>query len=260
MKLLPTAVGFEPKKVALLAAILIIGAVAYWFQNRSSAPAETVSATATAPASVTPVKPVPAETVAPAPVPAVSKDADPPVPGMQRRYPNGAGFNDANGSQDFHPTLKVKEDADLSRVDPRIQLDMLEKVRAVPMEGGSSSLFEFGKPPEPPAPPVAPIHPSAPAPVPPPAAATAAKQIKTEPPPPPIPYKYYGYAGKSADGQLQEGFFLEGDLNNGNIEPVREGETLKNRYKVIRIGIKSATVEDTVAHKQQDLELIQEQQ
>ena len=163
--------------------------------------------------------------------------------------------------EDFHPTLKVKDDLDISKIDPRIKQDLLAKVRAVPMEGGSRSLFEFSKPPEPPAPKVDPITPG-PVPVPPPAAVTPPKGPTgppTPPPPPPIPFKYYGYAGKATDGQLQ-GFFREGDTNTGDLFMGKENETIKNRYKIIRIGIKSAVVEDTTNHNQQTLGLLEESQ
>ena len=254
MKLMPTGLGAEPKKLALLGAILAIGGVVYWLQNRSSGTDQTVSATATPPAVIARVQPPPQPAVASQ----ADRSSEPPIPGMQRRRPGSALNNSTDEMQDFHPTLKVKDDMDLSKVDPRIKLDLLAKVRAVPMEGGSSSLFEFGKPPEPPPPPVAAINPGPvplPKPTPPPAADTKSEPPKP-PPAPPIPFKYYGYADKSSDGQLQEGFFIEGD----DIFPVKEGDVLKNRYKVVRIGIRSATVEDTVTHDQKTLQLLEEQQ
>ncbi len=156
--------------------------------------------------------------------------------------------------------MKVKDDLDVSKIDPRIRLDLLAKVRAVPMEGGSSSLFEFSKAPEPPTPQVDPIKPAA-VPVPPPAPAPppGPKLPAAPPPPPPIPFKFYGYAGKAADGQLQ-GFFREGDAANEEISTAREGDMIKNRYKVVRIGIKSAVVEDTTNHNEQTLRLPEEAQ
>ena len=167
----------------------------------------------------------------------------------------------SGGNDTFVPSLKVKDDLDVSKVDPRIRQELLAKVRAVPMEGGSRSLFEFSKPPEPPAPKVDPIKPQ-PVPVPP-SAASAPKVVPKEPPgpppPPPIPFKYYGYGGKPTDGQLL-GFFREGDASTGDIFPAREGETIKGHYKIIRIGIKSATVEDTTNHNQQTLALPEEAQ
>jgi hypothetical protein len=62
------------------------------------------------------------------------------------------------------------------------------------------------------------------------------------PPPkaPPIPLKFYGFVNPSkADNK--RAFFLDGD----DIVIAGEGDTIKKRYKVIRIGINSAVVEDT---------------
>ena len=247
MKALPKGLGAEPKKLALLGGILTVGVIVLWIENRSDNPTQTVVAS-TNPSQVL---------VAPkqtriAPTPSV---VPPP-----RRSSVGSSSN-SRTMEDFRPSLKVKDDLDISKVDPRIQQDLLAKVRAVPLEGGSRSLFEFSKAPEPPAPKVDPIKPGPVAvPVPPPAptAPKAAKET-VPPPPPPIPFKYYGYAGKATDGQLQ-GFFREGDASTGDIFPAKEGDTIKNRYKIVRIGIKSAVVEDTTNHNQQTLALLEETQ
>jgi hypothetical protein len=261
MKALPKSVGAEPKKLALLGAILLVGAVVYWLENRSDAPVQTVAASTALPQAVGPIQAVPGPASESRPS---TRTADPVVPLPQRHAAGsggpGSGFPGGRTMEDFHPSLKVKDDLDVSKIDPRIRQDLLAKVRAVPMEGGSRSLFEFSKAPEPPAPKVDPIKPAA-VPVPPPA--VAAKQAPKEPPgpppPPPIPFKYYGYAGKATDGQLR-GFFREGDANTGDIFMAQENEMLKNRYKVIRIGIKSAVVEDTTNQHEQTLTLLEEAQ
>ena len=248
MKLVPSGVGAEPKKLAILGAIIVIGGAVYWFQNRSDSP--TVSA------SVTPQTVPAVQTPAQTPIPTAPLPATPPA--QQRRTP---GVGTSLGSEDFHPTLKVKDDVNLNQVDPKIRLDLLAKLRAAPLEGGTSSLFEFSKPPEPPAPKVE-IKP-APVPVPPPPPATKeiTKGGSLKPPPPaPIPFKYFGYAGKAADGQLQEGLFFEGDPNTGALYLKREGDVIKDHYKIIRIGIRSAVVEDTTNHNQQTLQLLEEKQ
>jgi len=249
MKIAPTGVGAEPKKLALLAVLVVAGVGIYWSQNRSGGPERTVSASVTPPQALPAIKPLPEKDSA--------RTAD---PAPQRRSPGVVG-DGRSGMEDFRPSMKVKDDLDVSKIDPRIRLDLLAKVRAAPMEGGSSSLFEFSKAPEPPTPKVDPIKPGPAVPVPPPAppASQDPKPPPPPPPPPPIPFKYYGYAGKASDGQLQ-GFFREGDASTGDIFPAREGETLKNRYKIIRIGIKSATVEDTTNHNQQTLGLLEEAQ
>lgn len=257
MKLAPTGLGAEPKKLALLAAVLVGGGLVYWNLNRSDAP-PAVSANVSA--NVSPAPPPAAMAAKPLPKNDDSKP-DPALAAIQRRGPVGVG-NGNSGGDNWIPTMKPKDDMDVTKIDPRIRLDLLAKVRAVPLEGGASSLFEFSKPPEPPAPKVDPIKPVA-VPVPPPAVkpatATSATKATTPPPPPPIPFKFYGYDGKAADGQLR-GYFVEGDPITGNLYLKREGDVIKDRYKIVRIGIKSAIVEDTVSHNQQTLQLLEEQQ
>ena len=152
--------------------------------------------------------------------------------------------------------MKLKEDMDVTKIDPTLREDLLAKVRQVGMAGGSRSLFEFSKPPEADAPKVTVV------PVPLPAAPKATIPVEpvksVPPPPPPIPLKYYGYAKPSGDGKLR-GMFLEGDPNTGDYYIVGENELIKNRYKVIRIGIKVAELEDTSNSNRQTMQLVEEQ-
>ncbi len=256
MKLAPSQVGAEPKKIALLGGLVVLLVVVLWMENRSDSPAVSANVappvTATNPAPITPVQPAPAP-AASTPAPAAPEATG--QPAMERHAPLGTN----SGSDTFVPSLKKSDDVDLSKVDPRIHLELLAKVRAVPLEGGSSSLFDFSKPPEAALPKVDPIKPVA-VPVPPPAPKPPTAPPKpTTPPPPPIPFKYYGYSGKATDGQI-EGLFLEGDPNTGNIYAKREGDVIKDRYKLVHIGLRSVTVEDTVTHNQQTLKILDEQQ
>jgi hypothetical protein len=124
------------------------------------------------------------------------------------------------------------------------------------MEGGARSVFDFGAAPVPPPPKVDPIQVGA--------IADAQKREKdrladlalhppTPPTPhaPPIPLKFYGYAKTTA---ARQAFFLDGD------DPLIKGENdiIRGRYKIIRIGINSATVEDLQFHDQQTLPLVAE--
>ena len=163
---------------------------------------------------------------------------------------------------EFKPSLKVPEGTDLTKIDPTLKLDLFTQVRNAPAEAGSRSLFDFGAaaPPTMPQiaalPKVAPIKPAfreygPPKPEPPPA--------KVTPPPPqapPIPLKYYGF--QMPRPGAKKAFFLEGD----DIFVAAEGELIKNRYKVVRIGVNSVIVEDTqfktAANAQQTLRLEQE--
>ena len=77
---------------------------------------------------------------------------------------------------------------------------------------------------------------------------------KPQPPPPtPIPFKFYGYATPPRNGP-RRGCFIDGE----EIFIVGENEMIRNRYKIIRIGVNSAVVEDTKDKHQQTLPLEEE--
>ncbi len=241
MNLRPSGIGAEPKKLAILAALLIAAAGVYWF-NRSDVPPG---------ANVSPPAPAKAPVVAAAPsAPATSSTPRPASYGPR----TVRGRSSASGD-DFRPTLKPPEGLDLTRVDPTLKTDLLAKLHQVSIEGGSRSLFEFYTPPPPPPPPppkVDPIKVEA-------ARAAAAKQEASKPPPPPppppIPLKFYGYSGALRSG-TRKAFFLDGD----DIVQAGENDVIRNRYKIGRIGVNSAEVEDTVAKNKQTLPLAEEAQ
>ena len=62
--------------------------------------------------------------------------------------------------------------------------------------------------------------------------------------------KFYGYVTPSRTG-AKRAFFLEGE----DIHVVNEGDLIKRRYKIIRIGVNSVVVEDTQFKNQQTLPL-----
>ena len=77
----------------------------------------------------------------------------------------------------------------------------------------------------------------------------------TKPPTTPIPFKYYGFAAVSRGGS-RAAFFIDGE------EIFIRGENddlIRNRYKIIRIGVNSAVVEDTTDKHQETLRLVEEQ-
>jgi hypothetical protein len=161
-------------------------------------------------------------------------------------------------TDDFRPSLKLKEGTDVSRIDPTLQLDLLAKLRNTPMEGGARSIFEFGQPPPPPPPKVDPIK----MPVRPPVVAGAKPPTKSDKEGKgpgavaggaPIPLKFYGYSDSPRNGP-KRAFFLDGD----DIFVAGENDLIRNRYKIIRIGVNSAVVEDTTTKKEQTLPLIEE--
>ena len=242
MKWIPTNLGAEPKKLAILGVILAVAGVAYKMSNSSSE----------APPGAVAVVPLPENP------PALKKLPEPTTSSVLAHRTPARGLDSTRDTtrtiEDFHPSIKVPEGFDVSKVDPTLHLELLAKVQHVPMEGGSRSLFEFSQPPAPPVPavkitpgpivaeakpePPKPAEPSGP---PPPA------------PPPPIPLKFYGYAGTTRDG-MRRAFFLEGE----DIYTPAENETVKGRYKIVRIGVNSAVVEDTTNKNQQTLPLVEE--
>lgn len=233
MKLLPDKLGGSPKQMITLGVLAVLLVVAY-FMNRNP--------------SGEPVTPTAPRAAAPA-VPAIAK-----MPMVARR---GSSRVSKTG-EDWHPTIKLPEGVDVTKIDPTIHFDLLAKLRQVPMETGTrGSVFGFGTAPPPPPPP---------APKPgltiTPGTATAANgQSKGEsgpPPPPPkptappIPLKFYGYSTARSGGK--RAFFLDGE----DIDVANENDVIKNRYKIIRIGVNSVVVEDMNFKSQQTLPLVEE--
>jgi len=148
---------------------------------------------------------------------------------------------------------RPEEHLDPMSIDPTLRLDLLAKVQAVNIEGGRRNLFTIGAPPLPPEPlvpvknatQVAKVYGPEPPPPPPP------KPV--EPPPPPINLKYYGYSSNRGDNR-KHAFFLDGD----DILVAAEGETVKKRYRVVRIGVNSVVMEDTQFKHEQTLPLQEE--
>jgi len=166
--------------------------------------------------------------------------------------------NRRRASQEFRPSLKpkrVEDRPDPMSIDPTLRLDLLAKLQTVDIEGSHRSLFDFGQAPAPktetakadaaklPVPsPIVPVKP----------AETASAPSK--PTAPAIPLKFFGYV--SAAGQsTKRAFFMEGD----EIHVVTEGETVKRRYRIVRIGVNSVVVEDTQFKSQQTLPLEEQQ-
>jgi hypothetical protein len=249
MSLAPKGIGAEPKKLAILAALLVAAGGTYYWMSRPDAPVGANTARASG-------------TAAPAISTAATSSAAPasaPRPASSSYGPRTAprGGRTSSSADDFRPTLKLPDGVDVSRIDPTLKLDLLAKVRNVPVDGGSRSLFEFYTPPPPPPPPVPKPQPIVPKPLT--EADIKAAEAKKGPPPPapppPIPLKFYGYSG-ALRSNVRRAFFLDGE----DIVQAGENETIRNRYKIIRIGVNSAVVEDIVAKNQQTLPLAEEAQ
>jgi hypothetical protein len=211
----PSKVGAEPKKIAILAGLVAIAGYFYISSRNSSSGPSAAPVVSRAPVTVSP------------------RSAERPVARTTLRTPASAGV----GAREFRPSLKIKN-IDPSTIDPTLHLGLLAKLKNVDVEAGTRSLFEIG------AAPPAEIKVKEPAKI---AIAKAAGPvtpptpvIPPEPKAPPIPLKFYGFVNRTKAGE-KRAFFLDGE----DIVIAGGGDMVKKRYKILRIGINSAVVEDT---------------
>jgi hypothetical protein len=221
--------GAEPKKVAILAGLVVV-ALGVYYLNSSSGDSTPAPAT---------------RAIAPIVNPTVAARSAAKAPKVQ-----------TSGGEFRLRVLGTRPDdnVDPKDIDPELKLDLLAKVQAVePIEAGRN-LFQYGAAPPPPGPvpplptdghhiemtsTVAPPPPQVVTPVGPPPA----------PPPPPINLKYYGYVVSKKDGR-KEAFLLDGE----DILFATENQTVKQRYKIVRIALNSIVIEDTQAKNTQTLQ------
>lgn len=229
--------GAEPKKVAVLGGLLLVAAYLFYTNVLSGpgAPSAAPRGTATAAAA--------------ARVSAALPQAQAPQGGAVRRTGSRARSMD-----DFRPSMKrgPEDRTDPTSIDPMLRLDLLARVQSVELEGGSRNVFQFSAPPPPPAPktPDPKVIPKIPG-----QTTEAPKEAgpPKPPPPPPINLKYYGFSSAKGGGR-KTAFFLDGE----DILVAAEGETVKMRYRVVRIGVSSVVMEDVEAKRQQTLPLAED--
>lgn len=193
----------------------------------------------------------------PAAAPAVAADvpaASAPSPSAQTTAPRAASSGRGR-SDEFHPVLRSKRPEDRidpTKVDPTLRRDLLAKLQAVGASGNGRNLFQFGQAPVKELPkgpePKVPLKPLIPV-----VANNEPPKPSGPPPPPPINLKYYGYTSPRIGGG-KTAFFLDGE----DILVAKEGDTLKRRYKLVRIGVNSVVMEDTESKRQQTIPLAEE--
>lgn len=237
--------GTENKKQLVVLGVLLVIMAYFLYTNVLSGP----SAPAPAPRTAASMSAAPA---ALPPGGAASETA--PVARPSARRPGSHDSGD-----EWHPVYLDPNPAkrpDPARIDPTLQLDRFAKVQSVELAGGARNLFQFGA-----APPAAaktlvaaagpepkvhiftgPRQPPPPAPPAPP------------PPPPPITLKFYGYS--LGDTGKRTAYLLDGD----DIFLASEGDTLKRKYKILRIQSNSILIEDLDAKRQQSVPLTEEGQ
>jgi hypothetical protein len=234
--------GAERKKVAILVALLVVAGIVYFMNSTPGAEDsgyKSPAARPSAPTAAAPARPgsVPSERAA------VNR-------GRQ-------------AEREFRPSLRRKKNEpapDPTSIDPTLRMDLLAKLQQVNVEGVRRSIFDFGQAPPPPSetkPAVAAVKgPKAPNPLTPPPPTDPKPVASNTPPPPPqappVPMKFFGYVSP-AKQPTKKAFFVEGE----DIHIVQEGDVVKNRYKIVRIGVNSVVVEDLQFKSQQTVPLEQ---
>ena len=225
--------GAEPKKVVLLILLLAAAGVIFYAQL---------------------------DPAADAPAPPKSAPAARQLRAAAEEEPlDGRGGPKARTNQqrltEFRPTLKRSgpgRTLDPTRIDPTLRADLLAKVRAVDYSGVERNLFQFGAPKPKAAPPVNPTGP-----LPAPGAAKSGSGGPDGPPgappkpaAPPASMRYYGFVNRPGDAR-RHAFLLDGE----EIYVAVEGEVIKKRYRVVRVGVNSLVVEDIEYKSEQTLPL-----
>lgn len=223
--------GAEPKKVAILAAVILAGIGLKLYSPDDSAPA-------------------------PAPRPAVS--ASPAVAAVAGASATGRTRSAGSAATEFRlrqGSARPEDKVDPSTIDPELRFDLLARVQAVESVAPGRNLFQFGAAPPPDKP--LPGVPSGVGKIP------VSQPPRTAPPPggspsraavppaaPPINLKYYGYVVVKSDGH-REAFLLDGD----DIIKATENQLVKQRYRILRIALTSIEVEDIQSKSTQTLKL-----
>lgn len=242
--------GAEPKKIATLVGLLAVAGAVFLSNSTGTPEGGDPGARPPQDLKATPAAPPPPITA-----------SRPGGPGSGPRR-TGSRQQLRGNVQEFKPKLYDKDNpVDPTKVDPTLSTNLIARLQDVKLSGGGRSLFDFGNSapavevpkgpiikPGPPKPKGTYLvyGPEKPPPPPPP-------PVKA--PPPPIPLKFYGFVNSRKNGP-KRAFFMEGE----DIYIAGEGEAMKNnRYRLIRIGVNSALVEDTSTKHQQSLPLVEEQ-
>ena len=229
--------GAEPKKIAILSGLLAVALVVLYFNYFSS------------------------DDSSPAPRPAVvsAPIVSAPPPMIRAKAPQVERHRSANNDslvKDWKPRLgfqNPEDRPDPATVDPTLRLDLLAKVQSVEAGPAGRNLFDFGQAPPPP-----PVAQAALPKVPKILVTQSTAPVQPAPPPGPPPppkapamtFKYYGYKVSALDGH-KAAFLLDGE----DIMIAGENDTFKRRYRVVKIGVTSITIEDTQFKSTQTLPL-----
>jgi hypothetical protein len=228
--------GAEPKKVAILGGLVLIAVVALYVNSTGDSTPAPARRVAVSPGSV-----------------ATALPADKSTSARVR-----GGGRAAVGEFRFRvPGSRPADKFDPASVDPELRMDLLAKVQAVEPVAAGRNLFQFGAAPVPdkPLPPVPTNVPKISVNQPQPGRGTqpiggtgALTQVVA--PAQPINLKYYGILRYVGDGRKQA-MLLDGD----DIIVAEENQTVKQRYRIVRIAQTSIVIEDTQSKSTQTLSL-----
>jgi hypothetical protein len=224
--------GAEPRKVAILASLLVVAA-ALFIYNLSSGPSSSA-----------------------VPPGLASRTAAAPAPGAPRVTAPRRKLNQRQSDRNTIRMRAVTAEAQRGDIDPTLRLDLLLRLRNVQTSAGSRNLFDIGPAtPDPASAAAAPKIIPGPLPESQPQdtgqPATAAQNGAGQ-----IPLKFYGFAAPVSVTGPRRGFFLDGD----NILIAAEGDTMKGRYRVVSLSAQSAELEDVQTKTQQSVPLTPEVQ
>lgn len=125
--------------------------------------------------------------------------------------------------------------------DPTLRVDLLERAQKLEYKGTQRNIFSANSP--------KPPEPVQPAPV----IVEGPKQpVDTGPPALVVPFRFYGYEEDPRSGR-RRGFFIEGE----NVLIAAVGDTIQNRFRLLKIGNQSAEVEELASGRRATLQLEQ---
>jgi hypothetical protein len=221
--------GAEPKKIAYLVAIVVVGGGISLYENGVFDPP--------APPPQTKIQSHPAPVLpAPAALPARGR-------GLAAKKAK-SGRKDGGA---WTPRLGVQNPEDRpdpATIDPTLHFELVAKVQSLEAGNAGRNLFAYGAPPPPPAPKVdipknvakIPIN----QPPPPPSMPTGPVGPPQPAPAPQMTFKYYGFK-ESVGDHRKAAFLLDGDA----ILVTGENDIFLKRYRVVRIERDQITIEDT---------------
>jgi len=178
----------------------------------------------------------------------------------------GRGSSSKSKNGEFHPVVFAKKAEDrpnVDTIDPTIRFDLLARAMKVPQADGERDLFQILK-----APPVKVAELKAPEPIvkpyrnygpkaPPPPPGPPGPP----PPPPPlqIPFKFYGTSAVHPDGKRTAYFIIPGTTpETDEIFMADEGTVIKNRFRIVQIGVDKVLVEDVTDKRKAPLNMEKE--